>query len=98
MGSTFRLDPTPLSDEWFETQGWEESMNGFGKLIDGDGHVIELFLLEGEEGGIYHASMMQSDPPDSILITGRTFSTVGDVDLLLAALGSGKFSTTGASP
>lgn len=46
-----------------------------------------LFLLEGGDTGVYHASMMQSDPPDTIAVTGRAFRTRGDVRLLLAALG-----------
>ena len=80
-------DETPLTDELFQEGGWTQSINGFGRLIHGEGDFIELFFLESDEAGVYHASMMQSSPPDSIAITGRDFRTRGDVYLLLAALG-----------
>lgn len=82
-------DSKPLSREWLESIFTDETINGHCILIDGDdGHPIELFLAEDMVViGVYRAHMMQSDPPDTISITGRVFKTRGDVRLLLAALG-----------
>lgn len=81
-------DDTPITHEWLETIFPDETMNGHCLLIDSEGHPIELYLAEDfDEPGVYRASMMQSDPADSIAITGRTYKTRGDVHLLLNALG-----------
>lgn len=80
-------DSTPITHEWLESVFPDKTINGYGLIIDGEGDPIELYLLEDlEDEGIYRASMMQSDPADSIAITGRVFKTRGDVHLLLNAL------------
>jgi hypothetical protein len=81
-------DDRPLFRECLEELfNHPEEMNGIRRLIDGgSGDPIELWLAE-DKPGEWIASLLQSNGNDHVVITGRVFRTVGELNLLLDALG-----------
>lgn len=77
------------TEDWLVQQGFEyRGLMGLCKLVPtmGDGDPVELCLTPAKDGN-WEAGLVQSNRDDFVLITGRSFNGIQELQLLFAAVG-----------